>query len=162
MKLHLKTGWRRNERFALLEDGVAVEEDWWFLHHRGHFRYRQLRSQTVRESRSFFWPVTIFLVLLSLPVFFFWVSTLGGDFEAFWIAGVLFCIPALILLREMYRRTGHTLLFLERGDGGVAIRLYYRSAEAESVESFAKELQRRITGATQGNRKRTTSPRGGK
>lgn len=133
----------RMHRFVLEADCVAIE----VKGRREEIRYAELDPRSVRVRRSIFWPVVIFLGLSALPAGFFYVSTLGGDFSAFSIAGALFCVPALIGLREVFKRMRESILFLEREDGGVAMRLQFFPKDAKGVEDFAAALERRIKGA---------------
>lgn len=130
----------RMHRFVLEADCVAIE----VKGRREEIRYAELDPRSVRVRRSVFWPLVIFFGLSALPAGFFYVSTLGGDFAAFSVAGALFCVPALIGLREVFKRMRDSILFLERGDGGVAMRLQFFPKDTRAVEEFAAELRRRI------------------
>ena len=129
-----------------MPDVIRVEAKWGPLKHASEFQYHRLVSRSVKERRSPFAAVLVFAVLVCVPVAFGGFASAMGVPE-FHAGTVLFAIPALIAFREIVRSCRHEVLFLEKGDGGVAIRFSYVGGEKESVEAFIQELRKRISAA---------------
>jgi len=146
MTLDLQTSLFRKERFTLLPAAIRVEGKWALLHHSDEFRYEKLVSRSTKVRKSLGAAFFVFLVLAVIPVGFGWFAVFLSA-PVFHVGTVLFSIPALIGLREVWRSFRQELVFLEKGDGGVAFRFSYSNKEEAAVAPFIQELKKRISNA---------------